>query len=63
MDSNNINRALRINDVCKITSLAKSTISLWVMQKRFPEPLKLSPTIKVWMEKDISDWLKSQKSP
>lgn len=61
MDSVRNNRALRIQDVCNLTSLAKSTISLWVLQKKFPQPIKLSSTIKVWMEKDILNWLESQK--
>jgi prophage regulatory protein len=57
MNKPNDLRLLRIKEVSKITSLAKSTISLWVAQGRFPSPTKLSPTIKVWRAVDIDSWV------
>ncbi len=53
------NRLYRISDVSKITSLAKSTIWLWVSQDRFPKPLSLSPTVKAWRKVDIDAWIDS----
>ncbi len=50
---------LRIKDVCLTTSLAKSTINLWVAQGRFPKPIALSPTLKVWRSQQIMDWIES----
>jgi len=48
---------LRVNEVKKLTTLSKSTIALWVAQSRFPKPIPLSPTVKVWRLSDIKKWL------
>jgi len=48
---------LRIAEVSRFTSLAKSTINLWVAQGKFPKPIALSPTIKVWKSQQIIDWI------
>lgn len=57
MNTSEGSKLLRIKEVSNRTSLAKSTISLWVAQGRFPAPTKLSPTIKVWSERDIERWI------
>ena len=51
------NKLLRIAVVSTKTTIAKSTINLWVTQGKFPKPLMLSPTVKVWKESDIDDWI------
>ena len=51
------NKLLRITDVSKITTLAKSTIWLKVSQNQFPKPSKLSPSITVWKESDVWQWI------
>jgi len=51
---------LRITEVSSLTSLAKSTINLWVAQGKFPKPLTLSPTIKVWRNQSLIDWIDGQ---
>ena len=48
---------LRITEVSRLTSLAKSTINLWVAQGKFPKPITLSPTIKVWRNQSLIDWI------
>jgi len=48
---------LRITEVSRLTSLAKSTINLWVVQGKFPKPITLSPTIKVWRNQSLIDWI------
>lgn len=55
----NSRELLRIKDVSATTSLAKSTINLWVAQGKFPKPITLSPTIKVWKGQQINDWIDS----
>jgi len=55
----NSKQLLRISEVSDFTSLAKSTINLWVAQGKFPKPLALSPTIKVWRSQQINDWIDS----
>jgi prophage regulatory protein len=57
------NRLLRINDVAKLTTLSKSCIHLWVAQGRFPAPITLSPTVKVWRLKHLIQWIENQSSP
>jgi prophage regulatory protein len=51
---------LRVNDVKRLTTLSKSTIALWVAQSRFPKPIALSLTVKVWRLSDIKIWLDQQ---
>jgi len=48
---------IRITEVSKKTTLAKSTIWLKIAQGKFPAPAKLSPAISVWKEADINDWI------
>jgi predicted DNA-binding transcriptional regulator AlpA len=48
---------LRISEVSKLTTLSKSCIQLWVAQGRFPKPLAISATVKVWRLSQIIDWL------
>ena len=51
---------LRINDVVALTTLSKSCVNLWVAQGRFPKPIALSSTLKVWRLSDLSDWIDEQ---
>jgi prophage regulatory protein len=53
-------RLLRIDDVSKKTTLAKSTIWLKLSQGSFPRPGKLGPSINVWKESDIDSWIASK---
>ena len=57
------NQLLRINEVSELTSLAKSTINLWVTQGKFPKPITLSPTIKVWKASQLDEWIEGQAEP
>jgi prophage regulatory protein len=56
----NSKQLLRIAEVSNFTSLAKSTINLWVAQGKFPKPIMLSPTIKVWRLHQLTDWVDQQ---
>jgi prophage regulatory protein len=55
-------RLIRINEVAKLTTLSRSCINLWVAQGRFPAPLTLSPTVKVWRLKHLLHWIESQSN-
>lgn len=55
------NQLLRISAVMPLTTLSKSCIKLWVAQGRFPAPIALSKTVKVWRATDISDWIEKQQ--
>jgi prophage regulatory protein len=56
----NNNQLLRIKEVSDFTSIGKSTINLWVVQGKFPKPISLSPTIKVWRMQQLLDWIEMQ---
>jgi prophage regulatory protein len=62
MQSIRPDQLLRITEVSRLTSLAKSTINLWVAQGKFPKPLTLSPTIKVWRNQSLIDWIDKQSN-
>ena len=51
---------LRIHDVAMLTTLSKSCINLWVSEDKFPEPITLCPTVKVWRLKDVVNWIADQ---
>ena len=56
------NKLLRIDEVSKMTTLAKSTIWLKISQQAFPPPIKLSPAICVWRASSIEDWIDSHST-
>ena len=60
-ESINARQLIRINELSQLTTLSKSCINLWVAQGKFPAPLTLSATIKVWFLQEILDWLESQR--
>ena len=51
---------LRIGDIAELTTLSKSCINLWVAQGKFPKPIPLSRTVKVWRFKEIREWAEEQ---
>ena len=56
-------KLLRIADVSKKTTLAKSTIWLKLSQGLFPKPAKLGTSINVWKEAEIDAWIESKFNP
>lgn len=58
----NDEQLLRIQDVAALTTLSKSCINLWVAQGRFPKPITLSKTVKLWSMGNIRKWLSEQHS-
>jgi prophage regulatory protein len=52
---------IRIDEVSALTTLAKSSINLWVSQGKFLAPITLSPTVKIWKLQDVIDWVESHK--
>ena len=61
-NSNLESQLLRIQDVAALTTLSKSCLNLWVAQGRFPKPLTLSKTVKVWRLSDIQGWIEAAYS-
>ena len=60
MSTSNIKKLIRIHEVSQLVSLGKSTIRLWVALGKFPAPIPLSATIKVWKAQDIEKWIESR---
>jgi len=56
------NQLVRIEQVSKVTTLANSSINLWVAQGKFPKPIMLSPLVKVWLIADINNWIEGHKN-
>lgn len=52
-------KLLRISEVAKKTTLAKSTLWLKISKGEFPKPIKISPAISVWKESDVDEWIES----
>lgn len=55
-------KLLRIDEVSKITTLAKSTIWLKISRQAFPPPIRLSPAICVWRASTIEEWIDSHST-
>jgi len=48
---------IRLPRVMELTGIAKSTIWLWVKNKKFPQPIKLSNRVTVWKLSDIQQYI------
>lgn len=61
-DSRNITpQFVRLEHVAKKTSLGKSTVLAWEATGKFPKAIRLSATLRVWLESDIDNWIVSKK--
>jgi predicted DNA-binding transcriptional regulator AlpA len=59
-------RVVRIEQVMRITGLARSTVYKYIEDWSFPRQIKLTGACKGWLEAEISYWLatvKLQKAP
>lgn len=55
------NYFLRLPQVLERTGVkAKSTIYKWMGEGTFPEPVKLSKRLVLWIRTDVEDWCKAQ---
>lgn len=51
---------VRLEHVAKRTSLGKSTVLAWEATGKFPKAIRLSATLRVWLESDIDNWITSK---
>ena len=49
---------LRVSQVLELIPVSKSTWWAGVKSGRFPEPIKLGPSISVWKSEDIATYIK-----
>ena len=54
------NQLLNIEAVAKMTTLGKSSIRLWVAEDKFPKPLLLGSSKRVWRLKDVNQFIESK---
>lgn len=51
---------VRLEQVAKQTGLGKSTVLAWEAASKFPKAIRLSATVRVWLESDINNWILSK---
>lgn len=50
-------KILRIKEVINRVGVSQSTIERGVINKTFPQPIKLGARAKGWIESDITQWI------
>ena len=50
----------KLDSVSEQTGMGKSTILAWESTSRFPRAVRLSPTIRVWLQDDVDQWILDQ---
>lgn len=50
-------KLIRIDEVRSRTGLGKSTILAWESVGKFPKAVRLSKTLRLWLEADVNDWI------
>lgn len=58
----NINRFLRLPEVCKITGLSKGGIYKLIREAKFPPPVKLTERSSGWPEDLVRQWADARTS-
>lgn len=52
---------IRVGQMSEKLGIGKSTVWLWVKDKKLPSPIKLSPRVTVWIEDEIDQWMMLNK--
>jgi prophage regulatory protein len=47
---------LRLKDLVRRVPVSKSTIWLWVQERKFPQPVKLSERVTAWPVSAVEEW-------
>jgi prophage regulatory protein len=47
---------IRLRDLTKRIPVSKSTIWLWVQERKFPAPVKLSERVTAWSVASVETW-------
>ncbi len=48
---------IKLEIVANKVGMGKSTVLAWEATGRFPRAVRLSPTLRVWLEADIDRWI------
>jgi prophage regulatory protein len=54
---------IRLRDLTKRIPVSKSTIWLWVQERKFPAPVKLSERVTAWSVASIEHWEAERQPP
>ena len=50
----------KIDAIASQTGLGKSTVLAWESTGKFPRAVRLSSTIRVWLQEDVDDWIREK---
>jgi|FLOH01.1.fsa_nt_gi predicted DNA-binding transcriptional regulator AlpA len=50
----------KIDSVASQVGLGKSTVLAWESTGKFPRAVRLSHTVRVWLQQDIDNWILEQ---
>ena len=53
---------LKLEAVAHKVGMGKSTVLAWESTNRFPRAVRLSPTLRVWLDSDIDFWILEKHS-
>ncbi len=53
-------RFTKLDAVAHQTGMGKSTVLAWEATGRFPRAVRLSATLRVWLEADVDKWILEQ---
>jgi prophage regulatory protein len=56
-------KTYRVKDLAVMLSMGESTIWKLTSDKssNFPQPIKITPRLTLWMDEDITNWIESKK--
>jgi predicted DNA-binding transcriptional regulator AlpA len=55
-------RFIKLEAAANKTSMGKSTLLAWEATGKFPKAVRLSATLRVWLEDDVNNWILEQHS-
>jgi prophage regulatory protein len=50
----------KLEAIAQQVAMGKSTILAWESVGKFPRAVRLSPTIRVWLQQDVDNWIVEQ---
>lgn len=48
---------IRLETAAEQVGMGKSTVLAWEATGRFPRAVRLSPTLRVWLQQDVDRWI------
>lgn len=53
-------KLIKIKEVMRQTSLARSTIYKYISEGAFPQPVKLGVRMVAWIDSEVEDWIRDK---